>query len=105
MGLLDKITLKDLDPEQRKIAEKIGINAYLNLIAICGGTYLYIPKFDSIERNLRNEQIKKEFTGYNFKQLARKYNLTEVTIRNLVGELDKEMKAAPIDGQITLFQV
>jgi len=36
-------------------------------------------------RTLRDKKIKEEFKG-NYKELAQKYNLTEMAIRNIVGE-------------------
>ncbi len=58
----------------------------LRLTESFGGTYLYVPKKDAVLRKLRNMKIRAEFDGYNYRGLARKYHLTEISIRNIVRE-------------------
>lgn len=100
---IEQIELIDLDADQQQLAELIGLDKYRNLIKIYGGTSIYVPKPDSFVANARNELIKQEFTGYNFKELAKKYGLTEVWIRSIVSERIKEIKQKPVDGQLSLF--
>lgn len=97
------IKTEDLKIDQRKVAELIGTENYEKLIEMYGGTWLYIPKTDAFERAARNQRILDDFDGYNFKQLARKYSLTEVQIRTIVSEKTREIRARPMDGQTTLF--
>lgn len=97
------IKVEQLTVDQQFIIGIIGVDNFVKLTEKCGGTYLYIPKAESIERWSRNEKIKHDFTGYNFKELAIKYNLTEVMIRNIVSEIKKEMQNKPAEGQMTLF--
>ena len=66
-----------------------------------GGTYFYIPKMDKIERADRDNRIRAEFDGYNFRPLAQKYGLTEVTIRSIVSDKVREVRARPLDGQLS----
>ncbi len=47
----------------------------------------------------RDEQIREEFDGYNFKELAGRYGLTEVRIRSIVSDKMREFRARPMDGQ------
>ncbi|MFQ8786727.1 Mor transcription activator family protein [Ruminococcus sp.] len=42
---------------------------------------IYIAKADSVIRSARDEKIRRDFNGYNFKFLVNKYNLSERTIR------------------------
>lgn len=95
---------EDLSDEQRKVAELIGTDNYERLIEMYGGTWLYIPKTDAFERAARNRRILDDFDGYNFKQLARKYSLTEVQIRTIVNEKAREIRSRPISGQTSLFE-
>ena len=60
---------------------------------------IYIHKRDSFRRAARNEEIRRKFDGGNYRQLALEYDLSEVTIRQIVEDIDKEMRAMPIDGQ------
>ncbi len=104
MDLLDKLKIEDVPLEQAEFAAIIGIENFKQLVRTFGGTAIYIPKADGLERNSRNDEIRDEFSGYNYRELARKYNLTEVSIRGIVADIDKEIKARPIEGQISLFE-
>lgn len=98
-----ELRLNDLRDEQRQIAETIGIDAYLNLTKIFGGTTVYVAKAEEIvKRKSRDEQIREEFDGSNYTQLALKYGLTEVWIRNIVCEKAAEIRKKPIDGQMNI---
>lgn len=95
--------LEDLSQEQKKIADLIGKDNFKKLMEEYGGTYFYIPKTDKIERMERNEQIKAEFDGYNFRELAQKYGLTEVTIRSILSDKVRAVRARPMEGQLPLL--
>lgn len=97
------LELDDLREEQKQIAAVIGVDNYLKLTRQFGGTNIYIAKAEEIvKRNERDENIKKEFNGSNYAQLAVKYGLTEVWIRNIVSEKAAEIRRRPIDGQMNL---
>ena len=102
--LSKKITMADIPEEQKQLAELVGLEIYLELVKVYGGGLLYIPMMEAIERNLRNEEIKEKFTGYNYRELAKEYNLTENSVRMIVADKDKEMKAKPCEGQCSLFE-
>lgn len=70
--------------QQREIAEVIGIEAYRKLVEYYGGSRIYIEKSDTVTRPDRNNEIRKKFNGGNYKQLAREYRLSELTIRRIV---------------------
>ena len=103
MSLLDNLTLDDLDAEQRELADCIGIEAYKKLVRNYAGSCVYIRKPDTVTVNIRNEKIKKEFNGYNYLELAKKFNLSEISIRRIVSPVIAEAKAAPFPGQISFF--
>lgn len=60
-------------------------------------------KRDSFERIARNQRIVEEYNGDNLKALAKKYNLTTVTVRAIVDEKHREIRARPLDGQMSFF--
>ncbi len=100
------LTIEELSKEQKQIAEAIGLDAYLLLSKTFGGTSIYIAKAEEIlHRKTRDEQIRNEFNGNNYSQLAQKYGLTEVWIRNIVYDKAKEIKAKPISGQMNLLDL
>ncbi len=79
----DKITIEELDGEQREIAECVGIENYLKLAEHFGGTSVYIQKAD---KSARDREIKELFNGYNYKTLARKFGLSESQIRRILSD-------------------
>lgn len=84
--MLDELRMEDIaDEQQRSLAELIGIENYKKLVEVYGGSSIYIYKRDGFLRLLRDKNIKAEFKG-DYRELARKYNLSEVAIRNIVGE-------------------
>lgn len=103
MDLLDRVQIENLDEEQKNLAELIGLEAFKNLVKAFNGTSIYIPKIESLEKTVRDQLIKEEFDGGNYKELALKYGLTETWIRNIVLEKAKEIKAKPIDGQMSVM--
>ncbi|MFQ8732064.1 MAG: Mor transcription activator family protein [Enterocloster bolteae] len=82
MDLLDRVQMEDLDEEQRTLAGLIGIEAFRALVRNYNGTPIYIPKIESLEKPVRDELIREEFDGKNYRELALKYGLT----RNLDSE-------------------
>ena len=103
MSAQEEIRLEDLSEGQQEVAALIGPENFRKLMEVYGGAYLYIPKTDRLERMERNERIRAEFDGYNFRELARKYDLTEITIRSIVSDKIREVRAQPIDGQLSLL--
>ena len=101
MSVLDKITMGDLDENQQQVAETVGLDNYKKLVVAYGGMSIYIPKPDQFERADRDNRIRAEFDGYNFRPLAQKYGLTEVTIRSIVSDKVREVRARPLDGQLS----
>lgn len=104
MSLLDNLTLDDLDEEQRQLAECIGLDSYKKLIATYAGSCLFIRMPERITLNLRNAEIKSKFNGYNYGDLAREYNLTEISIRKIVSNEIAKAKTTPMENQMSLFE-
>jgi len=98
-----ELRIEELSEEQQRIAEAIGVEAYLTLAKRFGGTSLYIAKAEEIlQRKSRDERIRNEFNGNNHSQLATKYGLTEVWIRTIVYDKTERIKRKPIEGQLKL---
>lgn len=102
MALLDQIEVKDLDEDQRELAELIGIETYRRLVRTYGGTSVYIPKAESLEKAVRDRQIKEEFDGANYRELAKRYGLTEAWVRSITQERLEEIRRTPIPGQMDI---
>ena len=94
--LVAETTLEDISESYRPVVEIIGIEKFIELSDYAKGDELYFPKVENIIAPARNRRIKKEWNGYNSKQLAEKYNLTIKQIGNI-------LKDEPLIGQISLF--
>lgn len=93
---IEEITEEMIPETYKDVAEIIGAKSLLKLAQEYGGTMIYIPKFDSLTRMIRDKKIKQDFNGGNYKELALRYNLCESSIRNIVNN-------NMLDGQINLF--
>ena len=94
---MDELTVDMLPELYRHIASAIGIENFLALCKEIGGTNMYIPKFDSVIRPIRDKKMKQEFDGINYKELGKKYNLCERWVRDIINPKH-------IDGQISIFE-
>lgn len=101
--LVNELTLDDLEGEQRALAECLGLEAYKRLLLMYAGSTFTVRMPDMVTIPLRNKRIRSEFNGYNWGELARKYNLHEKTIRNIVSGEISRIRAEPMDGQASLF--
>lgn len=98
---IDKLTSADqLRSDQRELAEIIGLEAYKKLVVNYAGSFLYIQKIDSVLKDLRDEEIREKFDGGNYGSLAREYDLAEATVRDIVAEKRKQLRSAPLEGQM-----
>ena len=89
---------EDIADRYRPIVDIIGVDAFVELSIYACGDELYFPKPENIVAPARNRRVKKEYNGYNLKELAEKYNLTTVQIRNI-------LKDEPMIGQMSIFDM
>ena len=92
-----KLKIETLPESYRMVAEIVGVENTVKLSNLLGGTAFYFRKISGLILVLRDEQIRAEFNGVNHKDLARKYNLTEMHIRRI-------LKQKPLE-QLNLFNV
>ena len=62
----------------------------LHLCAEKGGKSIYLPKGVAAYLSARDLQMCSEFTGNNYDLLARRYELTEMRVRQIVNDWQKE---------------
>lgn len=79
-----EIPVQSLPETYQEVARIIGMENALRLAQHIGGGRIYYPKIESLLRDKRDEKIRAEFTGFNHRELARKYSLTETWIRDIV---------------------
>lgn len=78
------IQFEDLKDDSRQLAELTGMETFLRIVEVYGGSWVYIPMKKSVTRNNRNEQIRSEFDGKNHHELSFRYGLSVSMIRNIV---------------------
>jgi Mor family transcriptional regulator len=105
---LDTLDLNELNKEElpaiySTIMNEIGLDNTLKLARMFSGQYVYFQKIETVERPLRDRKIRQEFNGYNYCELAKRYNLTEITIRTICGDLADSKRHQPMDGQLTFI--
>ena len=85
-ALIDDIKLDELPPKHRELVELIGLNNVITLSQYFQSTEMYIPNTNNILRSARNRSIRKEFTGDNYRELSRKYDLSDKQIKTILKE-------------------
>lgn len=78
------IKIEELPQAYQEVAGIVGVEAAVKLSSSLGGLPFYFPKIEGLIEQKRNEMIRKEFNGSNYRDLAKKYKLTEVWIRQIV---------------------
>lgn len=69
----------------RAIADEIGTDNLLKLALLVGGSTFYLPRKEKILRPLRNQKIREEYNGYNSAELARKYEVSQRWVQQIIG--------------------
>jgi Mor family transcriptional regulator len=85
--MIKHLNKDDLQDSFYDIADEIGLDTFVKLCELCGGSSLYIPTMKSLLKPVRNRVIKESFDGGNYKELARKYNITEVQVRKIISNM------------------
>ncbi|MBS5794292.1 MAG: Mor transcription activator family protein [Clostridiales bacterium] len=86
MKWIDEITIEDIDEQYRHIAERIGVEQFIELIKGLGGTSWYLPKLDKVLYRAIKRKILREYNNYNKKELALKYGISEKTVERITKE-------------------
>jgi hypothetical protein len=91
------IAMKDLHPTYQVFASLIGVENALIVGRELGGTNIYLPRLNIEQMQFireRNRSIVEEFNGQNHAILARKYGITDITVREIL----KKEKAKQTKG-------
>ena len=81
---LRAIRPEDIPPECQDIAEALGMEAFLQLVTLCGGQYLYLPKLATLEREGRDREIRARYHDGNYRALAAQFRLSERYVRKII---------------------
>ncbi len=110
--LTSGLEMDDLQEQHREIAECIGMECFLSLVKVFGGSAIYIPQMREVTRMRVYRKIAEEFDGTNIKALAGKYEVSESTVYNVVrdqirsGEHKRgEHRLPVIPGQMSIMDL
>ncbi|MGL5641598.1 MAG: Mor transcription activator family protein [Paraclostridium sp.] len=78
------LKMSDLPPQFENIAIEIGIDRVKALFKEFGGTSVYFPTEKMIYKEARDREIIEEFNGFNVKELASKYSMSESYVRAII---------------------
>ncbi|GAA0103184.1 hypothetical protein UT300012_39000 [Paraclostridium bifermentans] len=78
------LKMSDLPPQFENIAMEIGIDRVKALFKEFGGTSVYFPTEKMIYKEARDREIIEEFNGFNVKELASKYRMSESYVRSII---------------------
>ncbi|MCU9816575.1 Mor transcription activator family protein [Paraclostridium sp. AKS73] len=78
------LKMSDLPPQFENIAIEIGIDRVKALFKEFGGTSVYFPTEKMIYKEARDREIIEEFNGFNIRELASKYRMSESYVRAII---------------------
>lgn len=78
------LKMSDLPQQFENIAMEIGIDRVKALFKEFGGTSVYFPTEKMIYKEARDREIIEEFNGFNVKELASKYRMSESYVRAII---------------------
>ena len=81
---MEYIKLDDIPQELVGVANFMGIDKFIEFCNEYGGIAIYFPSKKTLFRNSRNREIINRYNGKNIKDLARKFEISEVQIRNII---------------------
>lgn len=93
--LIRETSIEDISESYQPVVELIGIENFFVLSSYANGDELYFPKVENIITPARNRRIKKEWNGFNLKELSERYKLTPKQIGNI-------LRDEPMIGQMSI---
>ena len=81
--MLRGVNVEDIPSRYEDIIDAVGIDGFLGLVQLYGGSIVYLPTVKSLIKNSRDRIIREEFKG-NYDVLARKYNMSRSQIYNII---------------------
>lgn len=79
-----ELKISDLPPQFENIAIRVGIDITKVLFEEFGGTSVYFPTEKMIYKEARDREILSKFNGFNIKELASKYDMSQSYVRAII---------------------
>ena len=87
-----ELQINDLPSQFENIALALGIDQVILLFKEFGGTSVYFPTEKMIFKEARDREIVSSYNGFNHKELAVKYNMSESYVRSIINKHTKKCK-------------
>ncbi|WP_042274466.1 Mor transcription activator family protein [Faecalimicrobium dakarense] len=84
MDFYSEVKRDDFPDGIADFVDVVGVDVCMEIVDYCGGGMIYFPSKRSVIRNARNRVIKSEFNGGNFRELANRFEISEMQVRNIV---------------------
>ncbi|MGL5713575.1 MAG: Mor transcription activator family protein [Paraclostridium sp.] len=84
-----ELKISDLPSQFENIAIELGIDKIKALFREFGGTSVYFPTEKMIYKEARDREIMADYNGFNHKNLAIRYNMSESYIRAIINKHKK----------------
>lgn len=97
-----ELKIEDVPRAFRPLVEAIGIEAAAALANAYPGMSIYVPKPETLFERLRNDLIRRDLRTMSYREVARKYGLTEQWIRQ-IGDHAAGRKDEIDERQIPMF--
>jgi Mor family transcriptional regulator len=97
-----ELKIEDVPRAFRPLVETLGIEGAAKLSNAYPGMSIYVPKPETLFERLRNDLIRRDLRTMSYREVARKYGLTEQWIRQ-IGDHNAGRKDEADDRQIDMF--
>ena len=77
------VKIEDVPYNLHNLVKTIGMENFIEITKIYGGTSIYIPMHKQLLLPQRNRQMMEEYNVVNIKKISEKYHLTPAQIRNI----------------------
>ena len=83
--ILEFIRVDDVPQGCKDLVEIFGMDTFISLVEYCGGSNVCIPSKGAIVKKARNRIMKEVFDGGNYREIANRFGISEVAVRQIVG--------------------
>jgi Mor family transcriptional regulator len=90
--------MAELPRQVQELVELVGLELAVRILVRFRGQSIYIPQCEWTFKQLRNDRIRREFTGANHAELARRYSLTVSRLYEILGRRESHTQIDMFEG-------
>lgn len=99
------LKVEDFDEPYSTLVEQLGVDVTLKIIELFQGQQVYFPRVEKACNAARKDLIRSEFNGYNYRELAEKYQCTDRYVRIICEDLVTRERSKPLENQLNIFEM